>query len=291
MMADTSGWCYPSGIMANERTISDISFLELLRLEPHGPDTFVGETVRYPWGGLFGGQVVSQALRAAQHTVDPEHRVHSLHAYFIRRGTHEEPVRFEVDRIRNGRSFTTRRVVARQSGGAILNLSCSFQIEEDEADVQIQQLPPNLVLPQDIAEDLGWGSMIERRVAALEPGHSAIWIRLSQTLPDDPQLHACATAFFSDSVVTSVVRASHPLHVTDRGLARTTFVNASLDHSLYFQRDIDANDWLLADVDCHGLVGARGLTVGNLFSADGEQKASVVQEVLMRVRKPKSERR
>ena len=276
--------------MANKRTISDISFLELIRLEPHGPDTYVGETVRYPWGGLFGGQVVAQALRAAQHTVDPEHRVHSLHAYFIRRGTHKEPVRFEVDRIRNGRSFTTRRVVARQSGGAILNLSCSFQIEEEAADIQIQQLPANIATPDQIGEDLGWGAMIERRVAELEPGHSSIWIRMSQAIPADPQLHACALAFFSDSVVTSVVRASHPLHVLDRELARTTFVNASLDHSLYFQREINANEWLLADVACHGLVGARGLTVGNLFSADGEQKASVVQEVLMRVRKPKNER-
>jgi acyl-CoA thioesterase-2 len=271
--------------MADQLTISDISFLDLLELEPHGPDTYVGRTVRYPWGGLFGGQIVAQALRAAHHTLDPEYQVHSLHAYFIRRGTNKEPVRFEVDRIRNGRSFSTRRVVARQSGGAILNLSCSFQKAEEAADVQIQELEPGLPRPESIEEDIGWGSMIERRVAVLEAGRSAIWVRMSQPLPDDQQLHACATAFFSDSVVTSVIRASHPLNVTNRSKAREHFVNASLDHSLYFQRAIDANQWLLADVTCHGLVGARGLSVGNLFDLEGIQKASVVQEVLMRERR------
>lgn len=273
--------------MATYRTISDISFLDLMRLEPHGPDTFVGETVRYPWGGLFGGQIVAQALRAAQHTLDPEYRVHSLHAYFIRRGTSKEPVRFEVDRIRNGRSFSTRRVVARQSGGAILNLSCSFQQEEEAVDVQIHELDTNIPSPEEIEVDMGWGSMVERRVARLETGKSALWIRLTQDLPDDPQIQACALAFISDSVVTSVVRASHPLKVKDQMEARRTFINASLDHSVYFQRDVNVNEWLLADVDCHDLVGARGLTVGNLFSTDGVQRASVVQEVLMRVRRDK----
>ena len=109
---------------------------KLFELEPHGPDTFVGIGPRYPWGGLFGGQIVAQALRAAAATVDAEQQVHSLRAYFIRRGDHTEPIRFEVDRIRNGRSFSTRRVVARQAIGAILNLEASFQLPEDTADMQ-----------------------------------------------------------------------------------------------------------------------------------------------------------
>lgn len=275
--------------MSTPRKISDITFPELMSLEPHGQDTFVGEAVRYPWGGLFGGQIVAQALRASQQTVDPEHRVHSLHAYFIRRGTHHEPVRFEVDRIRNGRSFSTRRVVARQSGGAILNLSCSFQRDEEAADVQIQALDPNLPRPGDIADDYGWGNMVERRSALLEKGRSATWVRLTQELPDEPGLRECAAAFISDSVVTSVIRASHPLAVTNMAEARSTFIGASLDHALYFQRDIDPTSWLLADVTAHGLVGSRGLTVGTLYSESGEQKASLVQELLMRVRRPKGE--
>lgn len=151
--------------------------------------------------------------------------------------------------------------------------------------MQIQTLSKDLPQPEEIEEDVGWGSMIERRVALLEHGTSAIWIRMSEALPDDDHLHECATAFISDSVVTSVVRASHPRQITDRALARSTFINASLDHSLYYQRRIKANEWLLADVACHGLVGGRGLTVGNIYDASGEQKASVVQEVLMRERR------
>lgn len=256
-----------------------------MHLEQHGEDTFVGPAVSYPWGGLFGGQIVAQALRAAQQTLDPEFQVHSLHAYFIRPGTHKEPVRLEVDRIRNGRSFSTRRVVARQSGGAILNMSCSFQKEEEAADVQIQHLDATLSPPGDIEHDFGWGNMVERRRAVLEPGRSATWVRLTETLPDEPGLQECATAFISDSVVTSVVRSSHPSNITDRDEARRRLINASLDHSLYFQREIDATQWLLAEVSSFGLVGARGLTVGNLFSANGEQKATVVQEVLVRERR------
>jgi acyl-CoA thioesterase len=111
-------------------------FKTLMQLEPHGPDVFVGVSPSYPWGRVYGGQVVAQALRAACETVDDAFQVHSLHSYFIRGGDYDEPIRYEVDRIRNGRSFLTRRVVARQSMGPILNLSVSFQIKEGTVDVQ-----------------------------------------------------------------------------------------------------------------------------------------------------------
>src|SRR4249919_3679576 len=107
----------------------------MFELSPHGTDTYVGAGPRYPWGGLYGGQIVAQALQAATATVDPQFAVHSLRAYFIRRGDHAEPVRYEVDRIRNGRTFCTRRVVARQSVGAILNLEASYQAPEDADDI------------------------------------------------------------------------------------------------------------------------------------------------------------
>ena len=116
-------------------------FVAMLDLEPHGPDVWVGTGPRYPWGGLYGGQIVAQALRAAAHTVDPQFRVHSLHAYFIRRGDHTEPVRYEVDRVRNGRSFVTRTVTARQAVGAILSVSVSFQVDEEAPEVQTAELP------------------------------------------------------------------------------------------------------------------------------------------------------
>jgi hypothetical protein len=133
----------------------------MLDLEPHGPDTFVGVGPRYPWGGLYGGQIVAQALRAAAHTVEPQYRVHSLHAYFIRRGDHTEPIRFEVDRLRNGRSFVTRAVVARQSTGAILNMSASFQVDESGGDIDAAEMPA--VRPPDAVEDDTWSPFFDRR--------------------------------------------------------------------------------------------------------------------------------
>src|ERR671913_2145855 len=113
----------------------------MFELQPHGADTYVGTGPRYPWGGLYGGQIVAQALRAASATVEPDKVVHSLRAYFIRRGDHTEPVRYEVDRTRNGRSFTTRRVVARQAVGAILNLEASYQRVEGSAVLRPTDVP------------------------------------------------------------------------------------------------------------------------------------------------------
>src|SRR5512147_324521 len=121
--------------------VSDPNFLSMMTLEPHGPDTFIAAGPRYPWGGLYGGQIIAQALRAASLTVDRAYQLHSLHAYFIRLGDAAEPIRLEVDRIRNGRSFLTRRVVARQSGGAILNMSSSFQLPEAGQTIQTEQIP------------------------------------------------------------------------------------------------------------------------------------------------------
>ncbi len=261
-------------------SISDVTFSELMDLEPHGPDTFVGLSPKYPWGGrLFGGQVVAQALRAAQSTVDEEYSVHSIHSYFIRGGTPKEPVRFEVDRIRNGRSFITRRVVARQSNGAILNLSASFQKDEEAADVQPHRAP--IVPGPEHLEDTGWGNMLERRRALEEFGRTVTWIRLSQELEDDPRLATCAFLFISDSVPTGAVRAAHPATTNDPD-SRYQFMGASLDHIVYFHRPVDPTEWLLADVNCHGLVGARGLSIGNVYDQSGVQVASVVQEVLLR---------
>lgn len=266
--------------------ISDVSFVELMNLDHHGPDTYIGLAPRYPWGRLFGGQVVAQALRAAQMTVDRDYSVHSLHAYFIQGGTHQEPVRFEVNRLRNGRSFWVRQVVARQSSGAILNLSASFQRAEEAADVQTFDAPTDLPGPEGLAEE-GWGRMLERRMARRDFGHTSLWLRLAQELPDDPQIRDCALAFISDSVPTGAVRATHPVQVP-REQTREAFVGASLDHAVHFHRAVDPTQWLLADVLCHGLTGARGLSVANMFDAAGVQVATVVQEVLLRERRQNS---
>src|SRR5690349_24959298 len=121
----------------------------MMALEPHGPDTFVGVGPEYPWGGLYGGQIVAQGLRAAGLTVEERFRVHSLHAYFVRRGDATEPIRFEVERVRNGRSFVTRSVEARQSTGAILTMTASFHVDEHEAATLQVATMPDLPLPTD----------------------------------------------------------------------------------------------------------------------------------------------
>lgn len=262
--------------------IGDVGFHDLLALEPRGPDRFVGLAPRYPWGRLFGGQVVAQALRAAQLTIDDRYHVHSLHSYFIRGGTPDEPVRYEVERIRNGRSFVTRRVVARQSNGAILSLSASFQRPEEEADVQSIS-PPAVAGPEGLT-DTGWGGFMHRRPVSTEFGRTLSWARLTGESTGDPALDSCSLAFISDTTPTGAVRATHPIQVP-RERIREVFVGASLDHAVYFQRPAHAFDWLLADVQCHGLVGGRGVAVGNVFTAEGVQVMTVVQEVLLRERR------
>lgn len=265
-------------------------FKTLMQLEPQGPDVFVGSGPAYPWGGLYGGQIVAQALRAAYATVDSDYAVHSLHAYFIRRGDSDEPVRFEVDRIRNGRSFVTRRVVARQSIGPILNLSASFQIREDQADVQEAKMAAETPRPEVVPEK-NWGPILSRRMlpedAASGAARARCWLRVEGDLGGDAVLQACALAYASDDIPTEAASKSHPLHerVADNlGSFGETFVGASLDHSIWFHRPGRHDDWVLHDFVSHGVVGARGLAIGQLFGLDGVHLATVAQEILIRER-------
>jgi len=259
---------------------------KLFDLESHGPDTFVGIGPRYPWGGLYGGQIVAQGLRAAAATVDEEQEVHSLRAYFIRRGDHTEPIRFEVDRIRNGRSFSTRRVVARQAIGAILNLEASFQRPEPTADVQTVALDTTLPAPDDLPSE-AWSPAFDRRDVPASvlgtddrsgSGRSAAWMRVNSPLSDDQLLHRCWLAYMSDDMPADTVRRAHPEFAGQDGITFT----ASLDHTIWFHRPVRADHWHLYDFTCHGYVGARGLGVGHVFAQDGSHVATVAQEVLMR---------
>lgn len=266
--------------------IIDIEFRDLLALEPHGPDTYVGIPARYPWGvRLFGGQVVAQALRAAAATVDSDRPTHSLHSYFIRPGSHDEPVRYEVERLRDGRSFSTRQVVARQSGGAILNLSVSFQVDEDEADVQIDTVPTGIAGPDDPSlTDSSWGALLERKAVDLGGGRLGYWIRVTADLGDDPIDHACALAFMSDAAPSRAARSPHP-DFTGTYADRKRFQGASLDHSMWFHRPSNPNDWHWFETRSHGLSGGRGLVTGDVMSADGVQVATIAQQVLLRRRR------
>ena len=262
--------------------IDEVDFRQLLQLEPHGPDTYVAGVARYPWGGrLFGGQVVAQALRAASETVNPERGAHSLHSYFIRPGTTGEPVRYEVERLRDGRSFTTRQVVARQSAGAILNLSVSFQVAEEEADEQVASIPPDLPGPDAPGlQDYSWSGLLERR-AVEYGGRFGYWIRLTRDLGDDPVDQACALAFVSDAAPSRAARSPHPDFVNDVS-DRGRFQGASLDHAVWFHRPSRVDHWHWYDTRSHGLSGARGLITGDVISIDGVHVATIAQQVLLR---------
>ena len=262
-----------------------MSGMNLFDLEPHGPDTFVGIGPRYPWGGLFGGQIVAQALRAAAATVDATQQVHSLRAYFIRPGDHTEPIRFEVDRIRNGKSFTTRRVVARQAIGAIPNLEASFQIPEDTADIQLATMDLSLPGPDDCASD-AWSASFDRRSVEApslpgDRGRIAVWMRVHDAIGDDELLHRCWLAYMSDDLPAESVRAAHPVFRDAEGVA----YGASLDHTIWYHRPLRADEWHLYDFDVHNFTGARGLSIGHVFAQDGVHVATVAQEVLMRQRR------
>ena len=256
-----------------------------MTLEPHGPDVYVGLSPEYSWGRVYGGQVVAQGIRAAHETIDAAFRIHSLHAYFIRGGDFDEPIRYEVDRIRNGRSFMTRRVVARQSAGPILNLSASFQISEpEEADAQEIFIEEGTPRPEDLTVN-SWNPMMEhaRLPNQQSPARSASWILLKTSVGDDPVLQACALAYTSDDFPTEAARLSHPIQPPSDG-EDDRFVGASLDHAIWFHRAGRSDDWSLHDFRGMGVANARGLAVGQIFDREGIHLATVAQEILMRKR-------
>jgi len=257
----------------------------LFELEPHGPDTFVGESPRYQWGRIYGGLVIAQALWAATQTVARQHAVHSLHAYFILGGELDEPVRYEVDRVRNGRSFTTRRVVARQSGGAILTLGCSFQRPEPGPDAQAAEFPAEVPAPETLPEVPDAGVLLAHLPPREKPPTLRCWARLPIAPQDDPRLHACGLAYISDVNAIGAIARNHPGEHPPPGEWDDRFMSASLDHAIWFHRPARPEEWLLLEMQGHGLVRSRGLATGQLFRADGTHAATIVQEGLLRERR------
>jgi acyl-CoA thioesterase-2 len=263
-----------------------LDLTRIFELEPHGPDTFVGESPRYEWGRIYGGLVVAQALWAASQTVRPEHAVHSLHAYFILGGDLKEPVRYEIDRVRNGRSFTTRRVIARQSSGAILTLACSFQADEPGPDSQSASFP-RVASPENLPQEPDAGVILANLPPAEDPPGLQCWARLPNRLGDDPRLHACGLAYLSDVNAIGAIARSYPgeLPKDDEGWG-SAFMSASLDHAMWFHRPARSDDWLLLDMRGHGVIGSRGLATGQVFRRDGTHAVTIAQEGLLRERRP-----
>jgi acyl-CoA thioesterase-2 len=265
-------------------TAKPASFAYMMGLEKHGPDTFVGSGPRYPWDGLYGGQVVAQALRAAELTVKPRYKPSSLHAYFLRMGDAEEPVRFEVERLRDGNSFAARQVVARQSTGAILNMSSLFQVGAPPTmDVQLAPMPE--VGGPEEGKEVSWSTLFELRLVRgtfeelARGGRSACsWFRVVEPLGDSPAAHAAALAYASDSGPGWLVGAVHEAQCSPAQPWRPV----SLDHAMWFHRPFRADEWLLFEATTLSLYNSRAVAHGTIFSREGVLVASVAQEVLLR---------
>jgi acyl-CoA thioesterase II len=254
-----------------------MSFTEMMTLDERGADSLIGRGPRYPWGGLYGGQIVAQSLVAAATTVEPAFSVHSLHAYFIRRGDADEPIRFDVDRLRNGRNFVTRAVVARQSRGAILHMSASFQTGRAATYLQTHPFPS--VPDPDSMDDNSWSGMIDRRFITDEGGRAMAWLRV----PEAPSGHAvggaAALAYMSDDLATDAVRSEQQ---RADGVTGRHWDGISLDHAIWFHQTPDGPGWQLHDFRCEGVGIPRGLARGQVFDRSGIHLATVTQEVLLR---------
>ncbi|MDQ7972502.1 MAG: acyl-CoA thioesterase II [Rhodocyclaceae bacterium] len=273
----------------------------LMRLEPVGEDRFRAQSEDIGTPAVFGGQVLGQALMAASLTVDAARPVHSMHAYFLLPGEHA-PIDYSVDRVRDGRSFTTRHVLARQAGRIIFEMAASFQTVDRGVEHQLPMpaLDGPEGLPSELEQRLALGDRLPaqwrvkataphgieyRRVEQDDPvapvpreGGSAVWMRAVAPLPDDPMVHRALLAYASDHGLLRAALVPHGLSFL-AGDVRA----ASVDHAMWFHRDFRFDDWLLYVIDSPSAGGARGLCRGSVFARDGRLVASTAQEGMLRV--------
>ena len=273
----------------------------LLDLEQIERDIYRGSSPRSRWQRVFGGQVAGQALVAAGRTVAGDRRVHSLHSYFVRPGDPTVPIIYKVDRVRDGRSFSTRRVIAVQDGETIFSLSASFQLQQEGIDHQSEMpdapdpesLPPLVnrygesdeaaefyrLMPKPIdlryVDDPPW----QQHAHGPRDGLARVWMKADGRLPDDPLLHVCVLTYASDMTLLDSVLVRHGL-----APALDDLVMASLDHAMWFERPFRADEWLLYSTQSPSASGGRGLASGRFYKQDGTQVCSVVQEGMIRVR-------
>lgn len=268
-------------------------------------DIFTGPSQWMPLGRVFGGQVLAQSLMAAMHTVEPERVIHSMHGYFLRPGDVEHPITFSVDRLHDGRSFSTRRTHAFQNGEPILSLIASFQTRDDGLEHQLA-MPSDLPDPESLpstADVLGrvdhdvaryWASErafdmrhvpspIYLEVEGERVPRQAVWMRAFGRLPDDPNQHRAALAYASDYSILEPILRAHGVAWTTPGLKI-----ASLDHAMWWHRDARVDEWLLYTQESPSAAGGRGLSLGRIYTRDGVLVASVAQEGMVRVPNPGS---
>ena len=282
------------------KTTQDL--VELLDLEEIETNHYRGVSPQEGWQRVYGGQVLGQALVAASRTVEEGRQAHSLHGYFLRPGDVMIPILYKVDRIRDGSSFTTRRVVAVQKGRAIFNMSISFQVQEEglEHGIPAPEAPPpeELVsetelrkreahlLPEQFRATFTRERPIEIRPIEPEsivapqasPPRQLCWMRARDPLGDDPRLHQCVLAYLSDWSLLDTATRPHAVSFLHPRLQM-----ASLDHALWFHRPFRADEWLLYVQDSPSAGGSRGFNRGLIYDRDGRLVASAAQEGLMRL--------
>ncbi|MBC7305368.1 MAG: acyl-CoA thioesterase II [Dietzia sp.] len=265
---------------------------DILDLERIDRDLYRGPAIRTHLQRTFGGQVAGQTLTAAVRTVDSDKHVHSLHGYFIRPGIPDVPTVYQIDRLRDGRSFATRRVTAIQEGEPIFTMSASFHLRDQDG-IEHQDRMPRVVDPEEIpvpsVDDLDevhrvfvdeWAQwdirFVPRDGMPTSPDLAAqqrVWFRCVDTLPDDPNFHVCTLAYMSDMTLLGSAKIPHPDEPTQ---------DASLDHAMWFMRPFRTDDWLLYDQTSPSASGGRALTQGRIFDRSGRLVAAVTQEGLSR---------
>ncbi len=277
--------------------------VKLLTLERLEENLYRGQSQDLGWGTVYGGQVIGQALFAALHTVPKERLAHSLHAYFLRPGDVSAPIVYDVDRSRDGSSFTTRRVKAIQHGKPIFDMSASFQVPEPGFDHQapMPDVPPPEEVPTDqerlaryadqlpdFMRERALGTRpIEIRtvnepdvfVSAPRPPERAVWLKALHALPDTPTLHQALLAYASDFSFITTALKPHGVTWLTPGMQV-----ASLDHAVWFHAPFRADEWLLHVMESPRASGARGLVRGRVYSRDGRLVATTSQEGLVRQR-------
>jgi len=279
----------------SQQAVDDL--VKLLDLEPIEVNIFRGMSPDEDRQRIFGGQVAGQALVAAARTVPDDRRVHSLHGYFLRAGDPRVPVLYEVDRLRDGGSFTTRRVNSIQHGKVIFTMSASFQVPEDGLDhaFAMPDVPPPEELPTmrermvragvEVAPWMDRPRPIDiRHVDWADPDRTRqpeprqdVWLRADGRLPDDPLIHTIVLTYASDLTLLDTATLAH-----GGSWFELTVFMASLDHAMWFHRPFRADDWLLYNQDSPNATGGRGLARGLVFTRDGTLVATVMQEGLIR---------
>jgi acyl-CoA thioesterase-2 len=276
--------------------------IETLDLEEIELNHYLATSPNEGWQRVYGGQVIGQALVAASRTVSTDRSAHSLHGYFLRAGDTDIPILYKVDRIRDGKSFTTRRVVAVQRGQAIFTMSISFQVDEGGLNHQFDM--PDIPGPDDLqtedeirqVQSKNWPKEFQDsfsgssaiQVKPIEPIDllnpkpaepvQRCWMRCGDKLPDDPRIHQCVLAYLSDWSLLDTATRPHAV-----SFMQDNVQVASLDHAMWFHRPFRADEWLLYDQDSPSASGARGFNRGLIYNQSGELVASTTQEGLVRI--------